>query len=99
MLALTHWPRAGASARGTNDWFSVLSAYLAGAVPGTNVSAHNGAVPATPSSYMALCLEHSLPDEPDLVFVEYVLNDGAATRGRARQGRAVRGGAALAHAG
>jgi hypothetical protein len=37
----------------------------------------NGALPATPSALMNMCLEQYVDAEVDLVFVEYVANDGS----------------------
>lgn len=37
----------------------------------------NGCLPATPSALMDMCLEQSIDADVDLLFVEYVANDGA----------------------
>jgi hypothetical protein len=46
-------------------------------LPHANVTGRNGCIPGTPSSYMNMCLDLSLDQDVDLVFVEYALNDGA----------------------
>ena len=45
--------------------------------PHANHTLVNGAVPATPSAYMALCWRYYVPRQPDLMIVEYNVNDGA----------------------
>lgn len=62
--------------RGTDDWFALLTAHLAAAFPAANVTGRNGCVPATPSSFMNMCLEQYLDEDVDLVFLEYAVNDG-----------------------
>ncbi|GFR47718.1 hypothetical protein Agub_g9472 [Astrephomene gubernaculifera] len=57
-------------------WFSVLGRWLVDSLPGLHVSARNGAVPATPSAFMIMCLELSVDPDVDLVLVEYQVNDG-----------------------
>lgn len=52
--------------------------------PAANVTLRNGCVPATPSAYMVMCLEMSMDDDADLVFVEYIQN-GGFRRGFERQ--------------
>lgn len=37
-----------------------------------------GAVPATPSPYMAMCLHSHIPPDIDAIIVEYNVNDGTA---------------------
>ncbi len=37
----------------------------------------NGCLPATPSALMDMCLEQSVDEDVDLLFIEYVANDGA----------------------
>ncbi|KAG1667238.1 hypothetical protein FOA52_009803 [Chlamydomonas sp. UWO 241] len=66
----------GPSVRGVTDWFSIFSRYMVTAFPKANVTLRNGCVPGTPTSYMIMCLELSVDSEVDLVFAEYVLNDG-----------------------
>ena len=36
---------------------------------------HNGAVPGTTSSYMSLCTRVHVPEDADIVLVEYAVND------------------------
>lgn len=61
---------------GEDDWFSLVVKHLRTAFPAASVTGRNGCVPATPSSFMNMCLEHYLDDDVDLVFVEYATNDG-----------------------
>lgn len=57
-------------------WFEHLTAYLRTAFPAVEVVAKNGAIPGTPSNYAAMCLEIMVDEDVELVFVEYILNDG-----------------------
>eukprot|EP00878_Enallax_costatus_P012728 GHUV01013292.1.p1 GENE.GHUV01013292.1~~GHUV01013292.1.p1 ORF type:complete len:358 (+),score=39.39 GHUV01013292.1:2608-3681(+) len=41
------------------------------------VTVRNGCLPATPSALMDMCLEQSIDEDVDLLFIEYVANDGA----------------------
>jgi hypothetical protein len=41
------------------------------------VQLRNGCLPATPSALMEMCLEQSVDADVDLLFIEYVANDGA----------------------
>jgi hypothetical protein len=52
---------------------SCLTARL---LPYAQVIAKNGAVPGTPSAYALMCLELMIDEDVDIVFIEYVLNDG-----------------------
>jgi hypothetical protein len=61
---------------GHDDWFTLVAARLREAFPRAKVVARNGCVPATPSSFMNMCLENYLDDDVDLVFLEYATNDG-----------------------
>ncbi|GBF87887.1 hypothetical protein Rsub_00599 [Raphidocelis subcapitata] len=70
----------GASQLGVTDWFARLGNWLPRAFPRAKFEFHNGCVPATPAAFMTLCLEHYLDPLADLVFVEYVLNDGIEDR-------------------
>lgn len=70
------WGSGSGFKRGTNDWFTLVVKYVQEAFPAANVTGRNGCVPATPSAYMNMCLEHFLDDDVDLVFVEYATNDG-----------------------
>jgi UDP-glucose:glycoprotein glucosyltransferase len=65
-----------AVARGQDDWFSLVTAHLSAAFPAATVTGRNGCVPATPSSFMNMCLEQYLDEDVDLVFLEYAVNDG-----------------------
>jgi lysophospholipase L1-like esterase len=73
--SITHGAKA--SVIGETDWFSLVGRYLRGAFPRANVTTRNGALPATPSALMNMCLETYVDDDVDLVFVEYVANDGS----------------------
>jgi hypothetical protein len=77
---------------GVDDWFTLVEARLREAFPGAEVVARNGAVPATPSSFMNTCLQNYLDDDADLVFLEYATNDGWDIADEARR-RALGGGA------
>lgn len=73
--SITHG--AAASKIGETDWFSLVGKYLQGAFPKSNVIMRNGALPATPSALMNMCLETYVDEEVDVVFVEYAANDGS----------------------
>jgi hypothetical protein len=47
------------------------------------VQLRNGCLPATPSALMEMCLEQSVDSDVDLLFIEYVANDGANRCGSA----------------
>ncbi|GLC64085.1 hypothetical protein PLESTF_000116500 [Pleodorina starrii] len=66
----------GASNRTHTGWLALVAHWLAGSFPLVNITARNGAVPATPASYMVMCLEHYVDPDVDLVFLEYVLDNG-----------------------
>lgn len=68
---------AKASRIGETDWFSLVGKYLQVAFPRANVTTRNGALPATPSALMNMCLEQYVDADVDLVLVEYVANDGS----------------------
>jgi hypothetical protein len=48
------------------------------------VQLRNGCLPATPSALMEMCLEQSVDADVDLLFIEYVANDGANRCGSAK---------------
>jgi hypothetical protein len=52
------------------DWFKRT-------FPNANHTFVNGAIPGTPSSYMALCVDNKIPQESDIILVEYNINDGS----------------------
>ncbi|GLI67535.1 hypothetical protein VaNZ11_011749 [Volvox africanus] len=56
-------------------WFSIVSEWMR-SVSSANVTSRNGCIPATPSAYMLMCMEESVDEDVDLVFVEYSVNDG-----------------------
>jgi hypothetical protein len=56
---------------------SLVGKYMKHAFPRASISLRNGALPATPSALMNMCLEQYVDDDVDLVFVEYVANDGS----------------------
>jgi len=64
----------GATQKGRTDWVSVFQKYLATAF--RNVTLRNGCIPGTPSAYMVVCLDMSVDPDVDVVFSEYILNDG-----------------------
>ncbi len=47
----------GASQMGQTDWVPQLRSWLLAAFPGVEHVVHNGAVAASPSEYMAFCLQ------------------------------------------
>lgn len=65
-----------AVSKGVDDWFTLVVQRLQEVFPAANITGRNGCVPATPSSFMNMCLEHYLEDDVDLVFLEYATNDG-----------------------
>lgn len=89
--SITHGAKA--SKVGETDWFSLVGKYLKAAFPRAAISMRNGALPATPSALMNMCLEQYVDDDVDLVFVEYVANDGANRWGPGEQQR----GGSVAH--
>ncbi|KAI7846427.1 hypothetical protein COHA_000040 [Chlorella ohadii] len=68
----------GASQMGQTDWVPQLRSWLLAAFPGVEHVVHNGAVAASPSEYMAFCMQTHMPAgrQIDLVIVEYAINDG-----------------------
>ncbi|KAI8467410.1 MAG: SGNH hydrolase-type esterase domain-containing protein [Monoraphidium minutum] len=77
---------------GVDDWFTLVTARLRDAFPNATVVGRNGCVPATPSSFMNMCLEQYLDDDVDLVFLEYATNDGWDITNDARKWVAAGGG-------
>lgn len=67
----------GASDRDTTSWVARIFNWIRTTYPHANHTLVNGAVPATPSAYMALCWRYYVPRQPDLMIVEYNVNDGA----------------------
>eukprot|EP00195_Chlamydomonas_chlamydogama_P012413 CAMPEP_0202908854 /NCGR_PEP_ID=MMETSP1392-20130828/47410_1 /ASSEMBLY_ACC=CAM_ASM_000868 /TAXON_ID=225041 /ORGANISM="Chlamydomonas chlamydogama, Strain SAG 11-48b" /LENGTH=503 /DNA_ID=CAMNT_0049598371 /DNA_START=225 /DNA_END=1732 /DNA_ORIENTATION=- len=67
---------ASASKPGTTDWFSLFIAWLQSAFPEATISARNGAVGSTTSSFLDLCMPNHVDPDVDLVVVEYSVNDG-----------------------
>eukprot|EP00882_Tetradesmus_deserticola_P024565 GHRQ01026858.1.p1 GENE.GHRQ01026858.1~~GHRQ01026858.1.p1 ORF type:complete len:286 (+),score=111.91 GHRQ01026858.1:135-992(+) len=68
---------ASASKIGQTDWFSLVGEFLMNSYPQAKVVLRNGCLPATPSALMEMCLEQSVDSDVDLLFIEYVANDGA----------------------
>ena len=66
--SITHGAKA--SRMGENDWFSLVGKYARAAFPNADVQMRNGALPATPSALMNMCLETYVDEDVDLVFVE-----------------------------
>ena len=66
----------GASDRGLNDWSSVLRDWLHTTFGKERVQLRNGCIPGSPSHFMVLCLEKSVELDVDVVFAEYLVNDG-----------------------
>ncbi|WIA28011.1 hypothetical protein OEZ86_010599 [Tetradesmus obliquus] len=68
---------ASASKIGQTDWFSLVGKFMVNSYPQAKVTLRNGCLPATPSALMEMCLEQSVDADVDLLFIEYVANDGA----------------------
>lgn len=66
---------AGASSAGETDWFSILTSFFSKAFPQSKVRGRNGALSATGSSYMNLCLDNHVDADTDLLIVDYAIND------------------------
>lgn len=64
-----------ASSIGETDMFSLVAKFFQKAHPAGKVHARNGAVPATMSSYMELCLPMHMDAEADFMLVDYAVND------------------------
>lgn len=84
---------AKASKIGETDWFALVGQYLKAAFPKANITTRNGALPATPSALMNMCLEQYVDEDVDLIFVEYVANDGSNRCAAATAGWGAAGGA------
>ncbi|GBF94284.1 SGNH hydrolase, partial [Raphidocelis subcapitata] len=80
--SITHGAKA--SKIGETDWFSLVTRYMRDAFPRSNVTARNGALPATPSALMNMCLETYVDSGIDLLFVEYCANDGSDPHDRVK---------------
>ncbi|WPT13740.1 hypothetical protein PSENEW3_00001579 [Picochlorum sp. SENEW3] len=66
----------GASDRKKTSWGGLFFTWINTTYPHANHILVNAAVPGTPSSYMALCWRFYIPRDPDLIIVEYNVNDG-----------------------
>lgn len=69
---------AGIGAEDAPAWVDRLEQYLKdsyGKVAGVNVTVNNGAVPGTTSAYMAACVNLHVPQDADIVLIEYSAND------------------------
>ena len=64
----------GASNGQVTAWIPTFRRWLEKVFPGIEV--RNGCVAGTPSAYMVVCLEASVDRDVDVVFSEYILNDG-----------------------
>lgn len=62
--------------RGVDDFFTVFSGWVRHAFPRANITTRNGALPGTDASYMVMCLDIRVDPDVDVVFFEYVLNNG-----------------------
>ena len=74
----------GASERGKTDYVSRIRTWANGTF-GAALAVVNGAVPATPSTYFALCNQAHVPAEADIVVVELNINDGPQPGGPHRR--------------
>ena len=68
---------------GKTDWGSVLAEWLRKSFPRANITYRNAAIPATPSSYMALCVNQHVAPDADLVLLEYNVRRVVGRGGRA----------------
>jgi hypothetical protein len=64
--------------RGVEDWPSLVTTFLNQYYPNANISLTNGCVPATPASFTSACLQNLVPQDADLVFVEFAVNESGA---------------------
>lgn len=64
----------GESDEQVTAWIPTFKRWLERAFPG--ISVRNGCIAGTPSAYMVVCLEMSVDPDVDVVFSEYILNDG-----------------------
>ena len=71
--------RHGASVHGVNDYPSVLTSWIKQSFKG-NATLVNRAIPGTPSQYMTLCLYYHVPQDADIVVVEYNVSPRARLR-------------------
>ncbi|GAX81959.1 hypothetical protein CEUSTIGMA_g9387.t1 [Chlamydomonas eustigma] len=69
----------GTSKVGETDWVSIVEKWAVKVFG--NVTVRNGCIPGTLSAYMAVCLDMSVDQDVDIVFSEYVLNDGKLGQG------------------
>ncbi|PRW59533.1 hypothetical protein C2E21_1609 [Chlorella sorokiniana] len=60
---------------GTESWATHTFRWIKDTFPKAQHRLKNSAIPATPSSYMSLCSAWHVPDDVELVFVEYNVND------------------------
>ncbi|KAL6782488.1 hypothetical protein ACKKBG_A06970 [Auxenochlorella protothecoides x Auxenochlorella symbiontica] len=65
----------GATTRGKTDWAPLVFDWVRRAFPGTQHELRNGAIPAAPSEWASFCMHEHLPPAPDVVLVEYIIND------------------------
>ncbi len=65
---------SAASKLGETDYFAMLRSFLRAAYPSAKMKFVNGAVAATTSAYMAICLDNHIPLDADLTVVEYATN-------------------------
>lgn len=71
---------AGTGAEDAPSWVDRLQTYLQntyGRHLGANVTLHNGAVPGTTSHYMSGCVNLHVPEDSDIIFLDYAINDPA----------------------
>ncbi|MGJ3244161.1 MAG: GDSL-type esterase/lipase family protein [Opitutales bacterium] len=74
---------AGASDPETRSWRALTVEWLRERFPEAAITATNAAIGGTNSTFGALRLaDHLLKDEPDLIFVEYAVNDESDPEGR-----------------
>lgn len=64
---------------GKTDWAARVFQWVNATFPGAKHRFVNGAIPAAPSSYFSMCYAWHVPEDADLVFLEFNVNDERAT--------------------
>lgn len=71
----------GSSEYGKTDFVTTVFDWIRKAFPHPDHQLTNGAVAGVGSLYFALCSEWHMPENPDLVVLEFNINDGGEARG------------------
>lgn len=64
-----------------NGWISRVFAWLEEAFPDTKHRLLNHAIPAVTSGYISACVPELIPDDTDLVILEFTYNDWVFSSG------------------